>query len=140
VLGAGGDMVALYDTEAMAWGWRSPEEVVAEEVVRRGGGAGVGEGPAWVGAGGGGGEVGAAAEWGRRMGRLACGGGPWMAQGAEPRAHQRTARIGRSISSWVRAVCPGARGSPGRARFARGGWLAGRRRGQHAVPPSYDSL
>ena len=35
VLGAGGDMVALYDTEAMAWGWRSPEEVVAE-VVRRG--------------------------------------------------------------------------------------------------------
>ena len=40
VLGAGGDMVALYDTEAMAWGWRSPEEVVAEVVGR-------GEGPAW---------------------------------------------------------------------------------------------
>ncbi|MHB8506766.1 MAG: isoaspartyl peptidase/L-asparaginase [Acidimicrobiales bacterium] len=35
VLGAGGELVALYDTEAMAWGWRSGEETVAE-VARRG--------------------------------------------------------------------------------------------------------
>lgn len=34
LLGAGGELVALYDTEAMAQGWRSAEETVAELSLR----------------------------------------------------------------------------------------------------------